>query len=75
MEYHLKNVAARSGGEMRPIEELINSGKTLTRKETKAVERHIWRTSDVLSLGDDFNQLQGAERKSKVKWYKTWSNN
>ena len=60
---------------MRPINELINSGQTLTRKETAAVEQYLWSEAEVVSLGDDYQHLQGAERKAKVKWYKTWSNN
>ena len=74
-ESHLKKGAAQGGGKMRPINELINSGQTLTRKERAAVERHIWSGAEVVSLGDDYQHLQGAERKAKVKWYKTWSNN
>ena len=58
---------------MRSMDEMLNSGKPLTRKETAAVERHIWKTCDVLSLGDDFNHLKGDARKKKVNWYKTWS--
>jgi hypothetical protein len=60
---------------MRSLNEMLNSGQRLTRKERAAVERYIWQSSDVISLGDDFNHLQGADRKEKVKWYKTWSNN
>ena len=72
MEYHPKSGTAQGGGMMRPINELINSGQTLTRKEVAAVERHIWSESEVVSLGAEFDHLQGAERKEKVKWYKTW---
>ena len=68
-------MATQGGGMMRPINELINSGQTLTRKETAAVERHIWSEAEVVSLGEDYQHLQGAERKEKVKWYKTSSNN
>ena len=60
---------------MRSLNEMLNSGQRLTRKERAAVERHIWRTCDVLSLGEDFNHLKGDARKAKVNWYKTWSNN
>ena len=35
---------------MRPIEDLINSGKTLTKKETLAVERYIQANSEQISL-------------------------
>ena len=35
---------------MRPIEDLINSGKTLTKKETLAVERYIQTNSEQISL-------------------------
>ena len=35
---------------MRPIEDLINSGKTLTKKETLAVERYIQANSEQVSL-------------------------
>ena len=59
---------------MRTLEEMINSGKTLTRKETAAVERFIWSESEILSLGIDGENLKGEARKAKVKWYKTWSN-
>ena len=31
---------------MRPLSELINSGKTLTKKEREAVERHIHSSSE-----------------------------
>jgi hypothetical protein len=58
---------------MRCLDELINSGQTLTRREVAAVERNLWSTCDVLSLGDDNEHLQGEARKKKVNWYKTWS--
>ena len=74
-ESRLKNETTQGGGKVRPINELINSGQTLTRKEIAAVERHIWSEAEVVSLGNEFDHLQGAERKEKVKWYKTWSNN
>ena len=35
---------------MRPIEDLINSVKTLTKKETLAVERYIQANSEQISL-------------------------
>ena len=35
---------------MRPIEDLINSGKTLTKKETLAVERYIQANYEQISL-------------------------
>ena len=35
---------------MRPIEDLINSCKTLTKKETLAVERYIQANSEQISL-------------------------
>ena len=72
---HPKNGATQGGGMMRPINALINSGQTLTRKETAAVERYLWSEAEVVSIGDDYQHLQGAERKAKVNWYKTWSNN
>lgn len=59
---------------MRSLNELINSGKSLNRKERARVEEHLWSTSDVLSLGRDDSHLKGEARKEKVKWYKTWSN-
>ena len=58
---------------MRPLNELINSGKPLTRKEKARVEENLWSTSDVLSLGKDHSHLKGEARKEKIKWYKTWS--
>ena len=42
---------------MRPIEDLINSGKTLTKKETLAVERYIHANSEQISLRE-FNDLK-----------------
>tara|TARA_E500000178_G_C16629495_1_gene577019 strand:+ start:347 stop:532 length:186 start_codon:yes stop_codon:yes gene_type:complete len=59
---------------MRSLNELINSGKPLNRKERARVEEHLWLTSDVLSLGREHSHLKGEARKEKVKWYKTWSN-
>lgn len=58
---------------MRSMDEMINSGKTLTRKEAAAVERYLWSSCEVLSLGDENTNLTAKERKEKVKWYKTWS--
>ena len=58
---------------MRSLYELINSGKTLTNSETEAVEKNLWSRSQILSLGRDY-QLSGEEKKQKISWYKTWSN-
>jgi hypothetical protein len=58
---------------VRPLNELINSGKTLTKKEAAAVEKNLWSRSCVLSLGRDY-QLTGEEMKQKISWYQTWSN-
>jgi hypothetical protein len=57
---------------VRPLSELINSGKTLTKQEVAAVEKNLWSRSYVLSLGRDY-QLSGEEKKQKISWYKTWS--
>ena len=43
---------------MRPLNELINSGKTLTKQEREAVERNIWAKSKPIST-KQFNYLCG----------------
>ena len=49
---------------MRPINELINSGKTLTKREREAVERHIEAHSERISIRE-LNDMKclGAIRK------------
>lgn len=59
---------------MRSLNELINAGKPLARKEKARAEQNLWSTAVVISLGKDHNHLQGEARKEKFKWYKTWSN-
>ena len=53
---------------MRPIEDLINSGKTLTKKETLAVERYIQANSEQISL----RELNDLKCISAIR--KRWNN-
>jgi len=52
---------------MRTINELLNSGKTLTQRETEAVERHIAAHSQRISLRElnDMKCLAAIRKRSK----------
>ena len=56
---------------MRPINELINSGKTLTKKERAAVERHIEAHSERISIKElnDMKCLAAIRKRSKYGPY------
>ena len=52
---------------MRPLNELINSGKTLTKREREAVERHIEAHSERISIRElnDMKCLAAIRKRSK----------
>ena len=52
---------------MRTINELINSGKTLTKREREAVERHIEAHSERISIKElnDMKCLAAIRKRSK----------
>ena len=56
---------------MRTINELLNSGKTLTKRERKAVERHIEAHSEKISLRElnDMKCLAAIRKRSKYGPY------
>ena len=56
---------------MRPINELINSGKTLTKREREAVERHIEAHSERISKRElnDMKCLAAIRKRSKYGPY------
>ena len=56
---------------MRPINELINSGKTLTKKERAAVERHIEAHSERIAKRElnDMKCLAAIRKRSKYGAY------
>ncbi len=61
--YHIFN--------MRPINELINYGKTLTKREREAVERHIQAHSERISIRElnDMKCLAAIRKRSKYEAY------
>ena len=56
---------------MRTINELLNSGKTLTKREAEAVERHIEAHSERISLRElnDMKCLAAIRKRSKYGTY------
>ena len=56
---------------MRTINELLNSGKTLTKREREAVERHIDAHSEKISLKElnDMKCLAAIRKRSKYGGY------
>ncbi len=56
---------------MRTINELLNSGKTLTKREREAVERHIEAHSEKISLKElnDMKCLAAIRKRSKYGPY------
>ena len=56
---------------MRSINELINSGKTLTKREREAVERHIEAHSERISIRElnDMKCLAAIRKRSKYGPY------
>ena len=56
---------------MRTINELLNSGKTLTKREREAVERHIEAHSEKISLRElnDMKCLSAIRKRSKYGPY------
>jgi len=56
---------------MRTINELLNSGKTLTKREREAVERHIEADSERISLRElnDMKCLAAIRKRSKYAPY------
>ena len=56
---------------MRTINELINSGKTLTKREREAVERHIEAHSERISIKElnDMKCLAAIRKRSKYGPY------
>jgi len=56
---------------MRPLNELINSRKTLTKKERAAVERHIEAHSERISIRElnDMKCLAAIRKRSKYGPY------
>ena len=56
---------------MRPLNELINSGKTLTKREREAVERHIEAHSERISKRElnDMKCLAAIRKRSKYVPY------
>ena len=53
---------------MRPLNELINSGKTLTKREREAVERHIQAHSERISIKDMNDMKCRAAIKKRSKY-------
>ena len=54
---------------MRPLNKLINSGKTLTKREREAVERHIQAHSEEISQRElNALKVKAAIRKRRLLW-------
>ncbi len=56
---------------MRPINELVNSGKTLTKREREAVERHLQAHSKRISIQES-NEMKcraAIQKRSKYGGY------